>query len=393
MKYQSDYETIESLKELKDTIDGLQAECQNRLTSAQQLQFEAQAIQAQFNSINSIGEFIESVGGRIEFLTLVQTLDQVIEPLKTFQVQNQTLLNSIQDILSLFAVLNSGQSPEVNQENSDNGLDFAEEDIVETKGVSLLSSLSNLGLASTAIDVQKEFQAAREVSIQLEENRIALSNKLDSLSTEFEKLEPQIQSATEKLTQKSAVNESLYHKLEDISRRIESDRNEIESAIQAGQNNVELIKQHTLSAEKIISEAKDYNQQVKTLYQEFQNLFLELEKVSQENRALSNNLEENLKKSHENVAFTKNNSDTALKIYDQVKKIQQEIKQDKDAIDRDRQETLNSNLNFSKMEKDLKELRTQYSYLDKKNQKFQKRVLCLYVGFSLLFILFLIAAI
>ena len=518
MKYQSDYATIESLKELKDTVDTLQTECQTRLERAQQLQSEAQAIQAQYDSINSIGEFIESIGGRVEFLTLVKTLDQVIEPLKTFQDQNQSLSSSIQDILGLFASLNSVPSSDTVQEHGDSYLDSVEEDTSNPEEVHLLSSLGKLGLTSIVVDVQKELQAAREVSLKLRESRLFLSDKLDSLSADFEELEPRIKDAIKQLTEKSAISESLFQKVEGISRKIESDRHEIESAIQEsqgsidqvrqyclsaeeaaseakacneqvkalqqeiestiqegqnnaeqakqhslsaaaaaleakdfneqvnalqqeiestiqegqdnaeqvkhhslsaeeavseakdcikqvkalqqeiestiqeGQNNAEQVKHHSLSAEEAASEAKDFNEQVKTLHQELQSLFLELQKADQKNEELSETLGNNLQESGVKLATVNSYLDMASGIYDQARVVQKKIEQDKDAIERDRQEIMNTSLNLSGMEKDLKDLRTQYNYLDNKNQKLQKRMLYLSGGFALLFLLLLIVA-
>ena len=45
------------------------------------------------------------------------------------------------------------------------------------------------------------------------------------------------------------------------------------------------------------------------------------------------------------------------------------------------------------MEQDLKDLRTQYHFLDKNNQKLQKRMLYLSGGFALLLLLLLIVAV
>ncbi len=279
MTYQSDYETIESLKTLKDTIDALQQECQTRLDRAQQLHSEAQVIQNQlhskaqviqdqYSSIQSIEKSIESIGGRAEFQKLVQTLDQVIEPLKTFQKQNQNLSDSIQDILGLFASLNSSLSSDTIQEHSDGHLDLAEEDHSTSEEAHLLSSLGKLGLSSIVVDVQKELQAAQKVRLDLQEIRSSLSNKLDSLSSDFKKLEPQIKDAIQQLNEKSAISDSLFHSVEEISRKIESDRNEIESIIQEAQGSIEQVKQYCSSAERAADEAKGCNEQVKSVQRE-----------------------------------------------------------------------------------------------------------------------------
>ncbi len=404
MTYQSDYKTMESLKTLKDTIDDLQQKCQTRLDRAQQLQSEAQGIQnqlqseaqviqTQYSSIQSIGELMESIGERAEFLNLVQTLDQVIEPLKTFQKQNQNLSDSIQDILGLFASLNSSLSSDTIQEHSDGHLDLAKEDHSTSEEAHLLSSLGKLGLSSIVVDVQRELQSAREVSLNLQEIRLSLSNKLDSLSSDFEKLEPQIKDAIKQLNERAAISDSLFHSIEEISRKIESDRNEIASIIQEGRHNTQQAEQHNLLAKESASEAKSLKEQVEILHQEIQRLFLELQRDDQRNQELSETLSNNLQESGVNLAAIKDYLDIASEIYDQATVVQRKIEQDKDAIERDRQKIIGTNLNLARMEQDLKNLSTQYHFLDRKNQNLQKRMLYLSGGFSLLLLLLLIVAV
>jgi chromosome segregation ATPase len=388
VKYQSDYETIDSLKALKDTIDTLQAECKHRLAMAQQLQSEAQDIQYRHDSINAIGEFIESVGGRSEFFALVQTLDQVVEPLETFQAHNQTLLDSIQDILSLFASLSEDQSLVVVQ---DHGFDSAEEDIAEVKDVSLLSSLGKLGLASTIIDVQKELKAARELTHQLKENRIEVSNQLNSVCTEFRKLDSQTQEAAEQLVQKTVETESLYQDIKDLSSKIESTRNEIEATVCERQNNVEHVQQYSASAEEAASEAKECISQANILYQELQSLFLELQNANQDNKVIYLKLEADFQKTQANLDRANNYLNDSSKLYQQLKLAQELIEQGKEAFEQDRKDVKRANSSFSMMERELKDLRTQCNYLDKKSQKLQKRLLYLFGGFIFVFFLFLIS--
>ncbi len=184
-----------------------------------------------------------------------------------------------------------------------------------------------------------------------------------------------------------AASEAKY-----LNEQVKTLQQEIESTIQEGQNNAEQVKQHSLSANTAALEAKDCIKQVKALQQILQNLFLELQKANQKNQELSDTLSNNLQESGVKLATVNSYLDMASGIYDQARIAQEKIDQHKDAIERDRLEIMNTSLNFSGIERDLKDLRIQYNYLDKKNQKLQKRMLYLSGGFALLFSLFLIVA-